>query len=426
MKVVYPVCCGIDVHKSFLIATIITTKAGELTPHYQKKRFSTFNNQILALKEWLLECNCYDVCMESTGKYWVPVSNLLEGVINVTIANPKWVRAVKGNKDDKKDSKWITELFRMGLVGGSFIPKKDIQVLREFTRYRTRLVSHRSSEKNRLQNAFTVGNVAMDSVVSDMFGISSKRVRDYLISTKEFDPEHVVTLIHGRMKPKGQDLIESIEGYSFTDEQILRIQIIEEHKTYLDNSIEFLDHLLDQMVEPYEPAIQLLETIPGIRRQSAIQIISEIGVDMSQFSHSKRLCCWAGLSPSSNESAGKKKSVRISRAGVYLKPTLVQCAHAAVLVKEKNPYYRLKYARIYKRRGKKRAIIAIARMMLTAIYHMLSTSEVWNPTDLYKIDMPDNLVQKQKDKAIKQATKLLISEGLLPDDFVRKDLEPAI
>lgn len=421
MKVVYPVCCGIDVHKSFLIATVITTKAGELTPHYQKKRFSTFNNQILALKNWLLECNCYDVCMESTGKYWVPVSNLLEDVITVTIANPKWVRAVKGNKDDKKDSKWIAELFRMGLVKGSFIPTKDIRVLREFTRYRTRLVSHRSSEKNRLQNAFTVGNVAMDAVVSDMFGVSSKKVRDYLISTKAFDPDHVITLLHGRMKPKGQELIDSIEGYHFSKEQILRIQIIEEHKTYLDNSIDFLDYLLDQMVEPYEPAIQLLETIPGVRRQSAVQIISEIGIDMSQFSTSKRLCCWAGLSPSSHESAGKKKSVRISRAGVYLKPALVQCAHAAVKAKEKNPYYRLKYERIYKRRGKKRAIIAIARMMLTAIYHMLSTGEVWNPTDLYKIDMPDNLVQKQKGKAIKQATKLLILEGLLPDNFVRKE-----
>lgn len=421
MKVVYPVCCGIDVHKRFLIATVITTKAGELTPHYQKKRFSTFNNQILALKDWLLECNCYDVCMESTGKYWVPVSNLLEDVIHVTIANPKWVRAVKGNKDDKKDSQWIAELFRMGLVRGSFIPTKDIRVLREFTRYRTRLVSHRSSEKNRLQNAFTVGNVAMDSVVSDMFGVSSKKVRDYLISTEEFEPDQVIPLLHGRMKPRSQELIASIEGYSFTDEQILRIQMIEEHKTYLDHSIEFLDHMLDQMIAPYEPAVQLLESIPGIGRQSAIQIVSEIGVDMTQFSSSKRLNCWAGLSPNSDNSAGKKKSVRISRAGVYLKPALVQCAHAAVKATEKSPYYRVKYERIYKRRGKKRAIIAIARMMLTAIYHMLSTGEVWNPTDLYKIDMPDNLVQKQKDKAIKQATKLLIAEGLLPEDFVKKE-----
>lgn len=417
MKVVYPVCCGIDVHKRFLIATIITTKDNELTPHYQRKRFSTFNNQILALKNWLIENNCYDVCMESTGKYWVPVSNLLEGELNVTIANPKWVRAVKGNKDDKKDSKWIAELFRMGLVRGSFIPPKDIRVLREFTRYRTRLVSQRSSEKNRLQNAFTVGNVAMDAVVSDMFGVSSKKVRDYLISTSHFDPNHVLTLLHGRMRSKGQALIESIEGYSFTSEQIIRIQLIEEHKTYLDHSIKLLDYQLNEMIQPYHSAIQLLETIPGVRHQSAVQIISEIGVNMTQFPTSKKLCSWAGLAPSSNESAGKKKSVKISRAGVYLKPTLVQCAHAAVKSTEKQPYYQKKYERIYKRRGKKRAIIAIARMMLTAIYHMLSTGEVWNPTDLYKIDMPDNLVQKQKEKAIKQATKLLIAEGFLPIGF---------
>lgn len=417
MKVVYPVCCGIDVHKRFLIATIITTKDGELTPHYERKRFSTFNNQILALKDWLLEHNCYDVCMESTGKYWVPVSNLLEGELNVTIANPKWVRAVKGNKDDKKDSKWIAELFRMGLVSGSFIPPKDIRVLREFTRYRTRLVSQRSSEKNRLQNAFTVGNVAMDAVVSDMFGVSSKKVRDYLISTDHFNPDHVLTLLHSSMRSKGQDLIESIEGYTFTPEQIMRIRLIEEHKIYLDHAIELLDHQLNEMVQPYHSAIQFLETIPGVRHQSAVQIISEIGVDMSQFSSAKKLCSWAGLAPSSNESAGKKKSVKISRAGVYLKPTLVQCAHAAVKSTEKQPYYQKKYERIYKRRGKKRAIIAIARMMLTAIYHMLSTGEIWNPTDLYKIDMPDNLVKKQKAKAIKQAAKLLIAEGFLPKDF---------
>lgn len=421
MKIVYPVCCGIDVHKRFLIATIITTKSGELTPHYQKKRFSTFNNQILALKNWLLECNCYDVCMESTGKYWVPIFNLLEGEINVTIANPKWVRAVKGNKDDKKDSKWIAELFRMGLVRGSFIPSKDIRILREFTRYRTRLVSQRSSEKNRLQNAFTVGNVAMDAVVSDMFGVSAKKVRDYLITTDTFHPDEVIALLHGSMKSKGHVLIESIEGYSFTPEQILRIQLIEEHKIYLDHTIEVIDYQLNQMVKPYESAIHLLETIPGLKRQSAIQIISEIGVDMTQFSSSKKLCSWAGLAPSNNESAGKKKSVRISRAGVYLKPTLVQCAHAAVKSKEKQPYYHKKYERIYKRRGKKRAIIAISRMILTAVYHMLSTGEVWNPTDLYKIDMPDNLVQKQKVKAIKQATKLLIAECLLPEDFVKKE-----
>ena len=158
MKVVYPICCGVDVHKTFFVATIITTKV--ITPHYSKKRFSTFNNSILQFKQWLIGNNCFDMCMESTGKYYVPVLNLLEDVIRVTIANPKWVRAVKGNKDDVKDSKWIGDLFRLDLVPGSYIPDKPIRILREYTRYRSKLVSCKSSEKNRFQNAFTVCNVA--------------------------------------------------------------------------------------------------------------------------------------------------------------------------------------------------------------------------------------------------------------------------
>ena len=151
MKIVYPVCCGVDVHKTFFVATLITTGDGFI-PHYQKRRFSTFNKQILEFKEWLLDNNCRDVCMESTGKYWIPIFNLLEDSINVTVANPKWVRAVKGYKDDEKDSKWIGDLFRIGIVRGSFVPCKQIRILREFLRYRFKLVSCKSSEKNRYQN----------------------------------------------------------------------------------------------------------------------------------------------------------------------------------------------------------------------------------------------------------------------------------
>jgi hypothetical protein len=173
--------------------------------------------------------------------------------------------------------------------------------------------------------------------------------------------------------------------------------------------------MIDSLIAPYENVVQLLCTIPGVDRNSAITIISEIGTDMAQFSNSRRLCCWAGLTPGNNESAGKKKSVRITRAGVYLKPALVQVAHAAVK-SDKSPYYKTKYERIAKRRGKKRAIIAIARMILTAIFQMLSTGEQWNPSDLYRIDMPAPLLEKQKAKAIKQAKKLLQKEGLLPPD----------
>lgn len=226
MKVVYPICCGVDVHKSFLIGTIITTTGG-VEPHYQKKRFSTYNNDLHRFCNWLLSNNCKNVCMESTGKYWVPVFNTLEECgIATTIANPKWVKAVKGNKDDTKDSKWIGDLFRLGLVPGSFIPSKEIRILREFTRYRYKLVSMKSSEKNRFQNAFTVCNVALDSVVSDMFGKSAAAITNYLISEDSFDPEYCKSLLQRSLKKKADSVIESIEGYSITNEQKLRMKII--------------------------------------------------------------------------------------------------------------------------------------------------------------------------------------------------------
>ena len=411
MKVVFPVCCGVDVHKTFLVGTIISTTDG-VQPHYQKKRFSTYNSDLHRFTDWLLENNCPDVCMESTGKYWVPVFNILEERgIRVTIANPKWVKAVKGNKDDTKDSKWIGDLFRLGLVPGSFIPPKDIRILREFTRYRYKLVSMKSSEKNRFQNAFTVCNVALDSVVSDMFGKSATAITDYLISEDSFDPEYCVSLLQRSLKKKSDSVLESIEGYSITDEQKLRMRIVRSHLDYITNAISQVDSAIDTMVAKYEGLISLLCTIPGVDRNSAITIISEIGTDISLFGSSKRLCCLAGLTPGNNESAGKKKSVRITRAGVYLKPALVQVAHAAVKATD-NSYYRLKFEQIAKRRGKKRAIIAIARMILTAVFKIMSTGEVWNPTDLFKVDMPEALKERQLAKAVKQATKFLEKQGL--------------
>lgn len=411
MKVVYPICCGVDVHKSFLIGTIITTTGG-VEPHYQKKRFSTYNNDLHRFCNWLLSNNCKNVCMESTGKYWVPVFNILEERgIATTIANPKWVKAVKGNKDDTKDSKWIGDLFRLGLVPGSFIPSKEIRILREFTRYRYKLVSMKSSEKNRFQNAFTVCNIALDSVVSDMFGKSAAAITNYLISEDSFDPEYCKSLLQRSLKNKADSVIESIEGYSITNEQKLRMKIIRSHLDYIQSAIADVDSAIDAMVAKHENLIALLQTVPGIDRNSAITIISEIGTDMEQFGSSKRLCCWAGLTPGNNESAGKKKSVRITRAGVYLKPALVQVAHAAVKATD-NSYYRLKYEQISKRRGKKRAIIAIARMILTAVFQMLSTGEAWNPSDLFKVDMPQPLKEKQLEKAVKQAMKFLEKQGI--------------
>lgn len=411
MKVVYPVCCGVDVHKSFLVATVISTTS-DPEPKYYRKRFSTFNGELKRFSEWLSDHHCNCVCMESTGKYWVPVYNILESCgISVTIANPKWVKAVKGNKDDKKDSKWIGDLFRFGLVPGSFIPAKSFRILREYTRYRYKLTSMKSSEKNRFQNAFTVCNVALDSVVSDMFGKSASLITDYLISDNNFDPAVCVSFLQKSLKKKSAAVLESIEGYCITSEQKIRIRTINDHLKYIETTISKLDSVIDTMTEDFESEINLLCTIPGVKRDIAITILAEISNDLSQFGSSKRLNSWAGLAPGNNESAGKKKSVHVSRAGVYIKPALVQAAHAAVKSND-NPYYKNKYKKISKRRGKKRAIIAIARMILTAVYAMLSSGEIFNPTDLHKFDMPIILKENQEAKAIKQAIELLKSKGI--------------
>ena len=415
MRIVYPICCGVDVHKTFFVATLITTEGVEA--RYTKRRFSTFNNQILAFKEWLLENNCRDVCMESTGKYWVPVYNLLEDSINVTIANPKWVRAVKGCKDDAKDSRWIGNLFRLGLVPGSFIPRKDIRILREYTRYRFKLMSCKSSEKNRYQNVFTVCNVALDAVVSDMFGKSASSITDYIVNSETFDPDHCTSLLKKSLKKKASEVVESIDGFQMTQSQKKRANMVKDHYDYLANQIDIIDAAIDELARPIDSFINLLCSAPGIRRTSAIIVLSEIGDDMSQFNSSKKLCSWAGLVPGNNESAGKKKSVRIMRAGVYLKPTLVQIAHAAVK-SNTSSYYRLKYERISKRRGKKRAIIAIARMILTAIYHMLSTGELWNPVDLNQVDMLPELQEKAIQKSLRRAANLLAAHGVITLDSI--------
>lgn len=268
MKLTYPICCGVDVHKTFLVATIITSEY--VMPHYYQKWFSTFYNGLVAFKKWLLEYDCKDVCMESTGKYWVPIWNVLEDSCHVVIANPKWVSAVKGNKDDKKDSKWIGDLFRMDLVPSSYIPSKDIRILREFTRYRSKLVSMRSSEKNRFQNAFTVCNLTLDAVVSDMFGKSATDIENYLLDTDTVDPEHCVSLLHHSLKKKASDVVEAVSGFNMTPEQKERVRIVQEHFADIDHRIAQLDEIIGDLVAEYEGQISLLPVTnpPGKRNPS--------------------------------------------------------------------------------------------------------------------------------------------------------------
>ncbi|MEG0873468.1 MAG: IS110 family transposase [Clostridia bacterium] len=409
MKIVYPICCGIDVHKKFIVVTIASTNDKGVTT-YITKEFKTFNNDLQACLKFLLNNNCKEVCMESTGKYWIPLFNVLETDCNVVVANPKYVRAINGKKTDKKDSKWIAELHKHGLVPGSYIPCKKIRELRDLCRYMTKLTGNSSSEKNRMQNSLTVSNIALASIVSDINGKSSNAIIEYILTCDTFDIEYCKTLLKKSLKSKADEVINSILGYKLSAEQAQKLTICRKHHEYIQICKSELENAINNIAKDYEYQISLISTIPGMTPKSATFVIGEIGIDMSVFENSKKLCSWAGLTPQNNESAGKKKSVRISRAGAYIKPLLVQCALAAIK-SNKDTYFKEKYNRIKKRRGHKRAIIAIARMMLSCIYQMLSTNSTFEPKDRNYLDMSEKLQEKFQNKAIEQAMYILMKQG---------------
>lgn len=401
LRIVHRSCAGMDVHKKFIAVCIAATDFKGVTS-YKKKRFATFSSGLIACRDWLLNNRCSEVCMESTGKYWIPIFNVLKSHLHVVVANPKYVRVIKGQKTGDKDAMWIADLFKFDIVPSSYIPDRDIRKLRELFRYRYKLVNERSSEKMRLQNALTVSNIALGSVLTDTFGRSASSIIDYLLSGQKFDPDHCKKLLLKRAKDKADDVVASIIGYEISNDQALKMKLCREHTDYLSSVIGRLDDAIADLSKPYDELVQLASDVPGITETSARYIIAEIGPDMTVFKSAKHLCFWAGLTPQNNESAGKKKSCRISRAGAYLKPLLVQCALAAIKDRQ-NPYFRAKCDRIKKRRGHKRAIIAVARMLLTCLYHMFLKKEAFQPSDIHYEELPEQLLKKRKEQYIQQA-----------------------
>jgi transposase len=351
-------------------------------------------NDLIRLKQWLESFNCKDVAMESTGKYWIPVFNILEDSCNITLANPRFVKNMPGKKTDPNDSRWLGKLHRHGLVPGSFIPPKDIRQLRELTRYRTKLTNMRSSEKNRLQNSLTVCNIMLSNVVSDTFGLSSRKIIEALLNGEDLSPDNLREFVHGKLHKKIPDLQEALNG-KLTEHQISKIKVTLEHFFQINECLAEVDLLILEKTKPYQYYISLLETIPGIKQKAAQTILSEIGTDMSVFFSDQHLCSWAGVSPRNNQSAGKKKSTKIGEGDSYLKPILCQCANAAV--KSKSSFLCAKYKSVASRRGHKKAIIAVARVMLVAIYHMFKNNE---PFKDMGHDNYSKMISDQKQRAM--------------------------
>ena len=403
-KIVYPICCGIDVHKSFVVACIASTDSALVTT-YKSKRFSTFTGDLRRLAEWLASNNCSDVCMESTGKYWIPVWNILEPTCKLVLAHPKYVKAIKGKKTDKRDAKWIADIFKHDLINGSFIPPADIRQLRDLVRYRFKLTGYTTGEKNRAQNCLTVSNIKLDDVFSDVFGKSASAITARLLENNE--PFDVAPYVSKMCKTPIPEIQTAVDGIMCAN-QAEKLRIIRSHMDALELCKANLESEILTVAEKFLPQMNLVLTVPGIQSFAAVAIIGEIGVDMSVFETSRHLCSWAGLAPQNDQSAGKKKTTRISRAGVYLKPLLVQCALTAIR-KKTNPEIANRYNAIKKRRGHKKAIIAISRMLLTAIYNIIKKNEPYNAELYRQSDKPPI----QREVSVEQAIFILQRQGYL-------------
>lgn len=372
MEVIYSCCCGVDVHAKMLAACII--KQGKK----QIRTFSTMTKDILRLLDWLMAEGCTHLAIESTGVYWKPVFNILEGFIEVILVNAQHVKAVPGRKTDVRDCEWLADLLRHGLLKASFIPPINIREIRELIRYRESLVREQANVANRIQKLIESANIKLGQVASDVLGISGKAILQELASG-ETDVEKMSQLALKRLKNKKEELKLALEG-KFTaaqrwilKEQLVRYKEIEEA---LDRVAKKIDEEIENNKDDFvSQAVVLLQTIPGIGKQSAQTIISEIGVNMKRFPTANHLASWAGICPGNNESAGKRKSGKTNKGSPYLRTALVQSAWAATHTK--NTYLSAQYYKLVKRMGRKKALVAVAHSILIMVYHILDRKRAY-------------------------------------------------
>ena len=371
-------CCGVDVHKSFIIAVIAKFKNREVT-FTKYERFSTFTSGLREFKEFLRFHNCYDVCMESTGKYYIPVYRIVsDDKFHVDVVHPKYVKAPRGKKNDKRDAKRIADMYmRDHIAEYSMIPPAEILAIRDLTRYRRKTVNTITAEKNRMSNCLTVSCIKLDEVLSDVYGKTGQAIIGQVIEQGgcNFDPK---PYIDRRVKASVENFREALDG-NVTPSTLMNMKLIQERLGYLDNQKAELESSMESLSKDFSRQLEILVSAPGIDTLSAISIISEIGVDMNVFGTVKKFLSWVGLVPQNNESAGKKHSTRIGKGNKWLKPVIVQCANAAIKDKS-HPEMREKYLALKKRRGHGKAIIAIAKRLMTAVFYMLLKDEMYTPS----------------------------------------------
>jgi transposase len=368
MEAIVERCCGLDVHQATVVACLLVGPADK-KPRREVRTFGTTTPELVSLRDWLQAAGCTHVGMESTGVYWKPVYAVLEGSFELIVGNARHIKNVPGRKTDVKDSEWIADLVRHGLIRKSLVVAKPLRELRDLLRYRTKLVQARTAQRNRLLKLLETANVKLSSVMSDVFGLSGMAMLQELLN-EHYDPETAAQHARGRMRRKIPALVPALQGRLEEHHRfMLRMQL--ELLGHLDRSIDKLDERVTARLAPYAAVHERLMQIPGVNNIVAAVLIAELGLDMSAFLSAFHLASWAGVCPGNNESAGKRKPGHARKGNPHLRTMLVQAATSAARVK--GSYLKDKYHRLKARRGPKRAALAIAHKILIATYHMLST-----------------------------------------------------
>jgi transposase len=372
MEVLHPHCAGLDVHKESVVACMRHMVDGKVSS--EVKTFGSTTQELMALSDWLSDEGCTHIAMEATGVYWKPVWHILcDGEFELVLANAAHVKNVPGRKTDVNDATWLADLMAHGLIRASFVPDELTQQMRDLLRTRKQFVRERSSHTQRLQKTLEDANIKLDSVVTDILGLSGRRIIEALIDGQAV-PQTLTTLAHRNIKATTAELEASLRGRVTAHHRfMLRLHL--DHLDAVDAAIARIDKEVDGNVEPFRAAIEMLSTIPGIGSLTAEVIVSEIGIDMGRFPTAEHLISWAGLCPKNDESAGKRRSTRMKKGAPWLKTTLIQCAWAATRTKQS--YLRAQYLRLRSRRGAKKAIGAVAASILTAAYHMLKNGTLY-------------------------------------------------
>ena len=391
MQVIYPCCCGLDIHKKSVVACVLTT-ADDGRVQKATRTFGTMTDDLLAMLDWLTGAGCTHVAMESTSSYWRPVYNLLEGQVALLVANAYHVKAVPGRKTDVKDAEWLADLLRHGLIRGSFIPSPEQRYRRDLTRYRTHLVEERARLTNRLQAVLEDANVKLASVVTDVRGVSARAILEALLAGAT-DPTLLAELARGRLRTKRDELARAVVG-RFTGHHAFLLTEHLSHLDYLEEAMARVSAEIAARLREDLAAVELLDTVPGISARSAEVLLAELGTDLSRFPDAKHLASWAGMCPGNAESGGKRLSGKTRKGNQALRQTLIQIAHVAS--KTKDTYLAAQYRRIAARRGKKRALVALGHSVLVIVYHILTRRQPYHALGVAYFDQLDHQRVEQR------------------------------